>query len=144
MLLLDPSANSVARCRWGVISYADSLECVGILARDVESAESVLGLSCFQNNRTVPLMGSVQIVLIYPRSSRPNYHNSGRARKRVGIDYLAFFRLGESFRAADRPANRGFGPEVKRRILLGTYALTGEYVFLELLGSITHEILQCV
>ena len=33
---------------------------------------------------------------------------------------------------------RGFGPEVKRRLLLGTYALTAEYAFLEFRGSLAH------
>lgn len=35
--------------------------------------------------------------------------------------------------------SRGFGPEVKRRILLGTYALTAEYVFPKVQDSLSHE-----
>jgi len=36
------------------------------------------------------------------------------------------------------PRSRGFGAEVKRRMLLGTYALTAEYVFLGVLDSSAH------
>ena len=34
--------------------------------------------------------------------------------------------------------SRGFGAEVKRRMLLGAYALTAEYAFLGVLDSSTH------
>ena len=37
------------------------------------------------------------------------------------------------------PRSRGFGPEVKRRILLGTYALTAEYVSLAMWDSLAHN-----
>jgi len=38
--------------------------------------------------------------------------------------------------------SRGFGPEVKRRILLGTYALTAEYVSLTARDSLAYEVLS--
>ena len=55
---LDPGAKSVTRCRWGVVSFADSLDCVGILARDIESTESVFGLSCFPEQPNSPTDGN--------------------------------------------------------------------------------------
>lgn len=42
-------AESVPLCRWGVVSFADSLDCVGILAKDIESAEFIFGLSDLEN-----------------------------------------------------------------------------------------------
>jgi len=44
-LLRQPGAQRITHCRWGLVSFADSLDCVGILSKDVESAESVFGLS---------------------------------------------------------------------------------------------------
>jgi aspartyl-tRNA(Asn)/glutamyl-tRNA(Gln) amidotransferase subunit A len=48
---LDSGAESVTQCRWGVVSFADSLDCVGILAKDIESTESVFSPSFFKSNR---------------------------------------------------------------------------------------------
>lgn len=42
--LLSTLALSLSRWRWGVVSFADSLDCVGILAKDIESVESVFGM----------------------------------------------------------------------------------------------------
>lgn len=45
-----PSPRSVTArakegCRYGVVSYADSLDCVGVLARNVEDTRAVFGES---------------------------------------------------------------------------------------------------
>ena len=62
--LVDYGAEFPTRCRWGVVSFADSLDCVGILAKDVESTESLFGLSYFESNCTVPLIENAQTVSI--------------------------------------------------------------------------------
>lgn len=33
-------------CRWGVVSYADSLDCVGVLTRTVADTKTVFGEPC--------------------------------------------------------------------------------------------------
>jgi hypothetical protein len=51
---LDLGAESVTRCRWGVVSFADSLDCFGILSKqDGPKTDSVDSIS-FKSNRRVP------------------------------------------------------------------------------------------
>lgn len=36
----------ISLLRWGVVSYADSLDCVGIIGKNVEHIEKTFGMLC--------------------------------------------------------------------------------------------------
>ncbi|KAG8959752.1 Trimeric GatFAB AmidoTransferase(AdT) complex subunit [Tulasnella sp. 419] len=95
-----PSYGLVSR--WGVISYADSLDCVGVLARSVPETRRVFASAEASSNL-----------------ARYDGIRFGRfVEPPMGAD------LSKTSNVYAFSRSKGFGPEVRRRILLGTYALT--------------------
>ncbi|KAF3166934.1 Trimeric GatFAB AmidoTransferase(AdT) complex subunit [Orbilia oligospora] len=141
--------------RQGVIAYANSLDTVGIFARDVRSAQLVF--DCLNEYDPVDpssLDGhsrrKIEDHVTFPK---PAANQSRRWNIGVPVDYnvveispqvkkawistLAILRdLGHNVKPVNMPSTRhasvvaarekGFGKEVRRRILLGSYSLTSE------------------
>ncbi|KAF9645661.1 amidase signature enzyme, partial [Thelephora ganbajun] len=191
---LKPSYGLLSR--WGVVSFADTLDCVGIIAKDIESAESVFDClniydprdptAATQEVRGRALKSALSDFLdtgslsglrigipsdYFPRELHPSVVDPLRAlladlkahgasivpvslpstpyalsayyviasaeassnlARYDGIQYGLHVETlpGSDKRKAasvySHSRSRGFGPEVKRRILLGTYALTAD------------------
>ncbi|TRM58725.1 amidase signature domain-containing protein [Schizophyllum amplum] len=97
---LKPSYGLVSR--WGVVSYADSLDCVGVLATDTERVRDVFNIISVHDPRD-PTSASVQTREAAQeqakiRASQWRRNSPGLSGLRVGIPQVNDFSLGPVLR----------------------------------------------
>ncbi|KAG1863573.1 amidase signature domain-containing protein [Suillus subalutaceus] len=169
---LKPSYGLISR--WGVVSFADSLDCVGVLGKSVDTVKTVFGehgsnernqlLSTLDSDLSDPDLSSLRIGI--PQEYFPSELNTTivtAVRKvlerlsSLGAQLIpvslpstpyalsAYYVIASAEASSNlarydgvqydksKPGNvyahtrsAGFGAEVQKRILLGTYALTAE------------------
>jgi aspartyl-tRNA(Asn)/glutamyl-tRNA(Gln) amidotransferase subunit A len=68
--------------RWGVTSYADSLDCVGVLARDMGTVSSAFGKRSNSYNSAFELNFSIDVISGYDSkdstAARPNARKAAK------------------------------------------------------------------
>jgi len=118
---IKPTYGRVSR--YGLIAYGSSLDTVGVLARTAEDVETIFRLTAgFDERDATTINAPVPVYyLIAPAEASANLARYDGVRFGLRSSDENMMQMFTESRGA------GFGPEVKRRIMLGTYALSAGY-----------------